>query len=51
MKLTCCSKWAMTGTPIENSINDLLGIFSFLRYEPWSNKSFWDKYISNPLYK
>ena len=50
-KLTGISKWCVTGTPIENSINDLFSLLHFLDYKPWSNKTFWDKIIYNPLYK
>lgn len=49
--LDSCCRWAVTGTPLENSVNDLYSLFSFIDYEPWSDKSFWDKLIWNPLYK
>ena len=51
MNLEGCAKWCLTGTPIENSINDLYSLIQFMNYEPWSNKPFWDKMIYNPLYK
>ena len=44
-------KWCLTGTPIENSINDLYSLVHFLGYKPWSNKNFWEKFILNPLCK
>ena len=44
-------KWCLTGTPIENSINDLFSLLCFLGYKPWSNIFFWEKYVLNPLYK
>ena len=50
-KLSGISKWCVTGTPIENSINDLFSLLHFLDYKPWSDKTFWDKLIYNPLYK
>ncbi|KAI9885897.1 MAG: hypothetical protein M1823_002322 [Watsoniomyces obsoletus] len=30
-----CNAWAVTGTPVRGSLTDLLGLFSFLLYEPF----------------
>lgn len=51
LELDGCSKWCVTGTPIENSISDLYTLFLFLDYQPWSEKTLWDQFIYNPLYK
>lgn len=45
------SKWVVTGTPIENSINDLFSFVHFLNYEPWNEKKMWDKIIAKPLFQ
>jgi DNA repair protein RAD5 len=46
----CCSiiadrRWAVTGTPISNSLQDIYGLIKFLHHEPWAQFSFWKKAI------
>jgi DNA repair protein RAD5 len=47
----CCllkaeSRWAVTGTPITNSLQDVYGLLKFLRHEPWCEANFWRKAIN-----
>jgi len=44
------SKWVVTGTPIENSVNDLYSFVNFLGYEPWNEKKVWEEMIYKPLF-
>ncbi|ETN98855.1 DNA helicase [Reticulomyxa filosa] len=47
--LECDFRWFVTGTPIQNSLDDLYAAFHFLRFAPYSDYSFWKKYIfQNP---
>ncbi|CAG8507063.1 1873_t:CDS:10 [Funneliformis mosseae] len=44
-------RWALTGTPIQNRLEDIYSLVHFLRHEPWSNFQFWKKYIQTPFDK
>ena len=49
----CCSiiaerRWALTGTPIQNSLNDMQSLVKFLQHEPWNEARWWKKTISDP---
>ncbi|KAF2474670.1 uncharacterized protein BDR25DRAFT_255013 [Lindgomyces ingoldianus] len=39
-----CNAWAVSGTPLRKDIQDLRGLLSFLRYEPFAeSKAVWDR--------
>lgn len=41
-------RWAVTGTPISNSLQDVYGLLRFLHHQPWCFHSFWKKAVRNP---
>ena len=48
----CCAlradkRWAVTGTPIQNSLQDIYGLLKFLKHEPWCEAAFWKATISD----
>ncbi|ORY83421.1 hypothetical protein LY90DRAFT_448780 [Neocallimastix californiae] len=42
-------RWCLSGTPIQNKIDDLYGLIKFLNLEPFNKKSVWVNYISKPM--
>ncbi|KAJ0266374.1 putative SWI/SNF-related matrix-associated actin-dependent regulator of chromatin subfamily A member 3-like 1 [Hirschfeldia incana] len=48
-KLKASRRWAVTGTPIQNGSFDLYSLMAFLRFEPFSIKSYWQSLIQRPL--
>ncbi|KAH6974576.1 SNF2 family N-terminal domain-containing protein, partial [Ilyonectria sp. MPI-CAGE-AT-0026] len=45
--LESVSRWAVTGTPIQNKLGDLSALLKFLRISPYSEKRAFDADISN----
>lgn len=50
-KLTGRRRWCLSGTPVQNSIRDLLSYFRFLNYEPYCNPTSFDKFIKSKISK
>ncbi|VFQ85734.1 unnamed protein product [Cuscuta campestris] len=42
-------RWVVTGTPVQNSSCDLFSLMAFLKFDPFSNKSYWNRLIQRPL--
>ncbi|KAI9919122.1 hypothetical protein PsorP6_011659 [Peronosclerospora sorghi] len=46
--LKATHRWCLTGTPIQNSLEDLFSLLCFLEYEPWSRAAWWKRVINKP---
>lgn len=45
------NRWAVTGTPIVNKLDDFFSLVHFLKVDPWSQYSFWNSFITIPFEK
>lgn len=46
--LTAEHRWCVSGTIIQNSLDDVFGIMKFLKHEPWCLPPFWKAAITAP---
>jgi len=42
-------RWAVTGTPIQNKLDDLYSLFHFLRVDPYGDMNWWNNVIKKPI--
>ena len=42
-------RWCLSGTPIQNSVDDLYSCFRFLRYNPYCKKAAFKSMLKDPL--
>ncbi|RLN78962.1 hypothetical protein BBJ28_00011788 [Nothophytophthora sp. Chile5] len=46
--LRATHRWCLTGTPIQNSLEDLFSLLCFLQYQPWSRVAWWKRVVAKP---
>ncbi|KAK3661152.1 hypothetical protein LTR56_000275 [Elasticomyces elasticus] len=49
IELPADRRWAVTGTPVQNGLNDMGALVKFLRMHPFDNSSAWNNFILLPL--
>ncbi|KAG8064093.1 hypothetical protein GUJ93_ZPchr0004g39654 [Zizania palustris] len=47
-QLTSHCRWCLTGTPLQNNLEDLFSLLCFLHVEPWGDATWWQKLIQKP---
>ncbi|KAF8978355.1 hypothetical protein BGZ46_006567 [Entomortierella lignicola] len=47
--LTAERRWCLTGTPVQNKLDDLFALVKFLRMQPFDEKAHWALYIAKPI--
>jgi hypothetical protein len=49
LRLKAECRWAVTGTPVQNRVRDLLSMMMFLRLEPLQDRTWWQRCMERPL--
>eukprot|EP00742_Colponemidia_sp_Colp-10_P014547 GILJ01016532.1.p1 GENE.GILJ01016532.1~~GILJ01016532.1.p1 ORF type:complete len:935 (-),score=119.12 GILJ01016532.1:169-2973(-) len=47
-RLHADKRWCLTGTPVQNKLDDLFSLLHFLRVEPWSDYLWWTRIVCKP---
>ncbi|KAG0246355.1 hypothetical protein BGX31_002966 [Mortierella sp. GBA43] len=47
--LTAERRWCLTGTPVQNKLDDLYALAKFLKMQPFDEKAHWMHYIAKPI--
>jgi SNF2 family DNA or RNA helicase len=42
-------RWCLTGTPIQNNMDDIFSLIYFLKYSPWADYNWWNQNINRNL--
>ncbi|KAF5659326.1 hypothetical protein FDENT_13940 [Fusarium denticulatum] len=50
-KLQTQSRWCLTGTPIQNSLDDFGALLAFIKIPPFETAAHFDHYVINPIKK
>ena len=48
-RINATRRWCVTGTPMQNGIQDLYSLIKFLNHQPWSVPLWWNRVIKKPF--